>query len=138
MTKKIYRGIPGDNAQIWVVPAAGKPYLLKHIVFHSPTGFSWGYGGSGPADLALSILADQLGENPTEDDLYWGRPYCWQLHQSFKWDFIAKLPFGEAFELSDTQIESWLESQEPPKTQSPDAWLEAAYEDSNGCGLEDY
>lgn len=23
---------------------------------HSPTGFEWGYGGSGPAQLALAIL----------------------------------------------------------------------------------
>jgi hypothetical protein len=30
---------------------------------HSPTGFAWGYGGSGPAQLALAILADYL-----EDD----------------------------------------------------------------------
>ncbi|HXR05085.1 MAG TPA: DUF6166 domain-containing protein [Verrucomicrobiae bacterium] len=28
---------------------------------HSPTGFEWGYGGSGPAQLALAILADHLG-----------------------------------------------------------------------------
>lgn len=27
---------------------------------HSPTGFSWGYWGSGPAQLALAILADYL------------------------------------------------------------------------------
>lgn len=25
---------------------------------HSPDGFEWGYGGSGPAQLALAILAD--------------------------------------------------------------------------------
>lgn len=23
---------------------------------HSPTGFAWGYGGSGPAQLALAVL----------------------------------------------------------------------------------
>ena len=90
MTEKIYRGMPGDDAEIWVIPAAGQPYLLKHVVFHSPTGFSWGYGGSGPADLALSILADHLGENPTENDLYHGRPRCWQLHQPFKWRLHRK------------------------------------------------
>ena len=84
MTEKIYRGTPGDDAQVWVTPATGRPYLLPHVVFHSPTGFSWGYGGSGPADLSLSILADYLEEHPTEDDLYHGRPRCWQLHQVFK------------------------------------------------------
>jgi hypothetical protein len=25
---------------------------------HSPTGFAWGYGGSGPAQLALALLVD--------------------------------------------------------------------------------
>jgi len=29
---------------------------------HSPTGFEWGYGGSGPAQLAIAILADCIGE----------------------------------------------------------------------------
>lgn len=29
----------------------------------SPTGFSWGYGGSGSAQLALAILADYLGDD---------------------------------------------------------------------------
>ena len=27
---------------------------------HSPNGFDWGYRGSGPAQLALAILADHL------------------------------------------------------------------------------
>jgi hypothetical protein len=29
---------------------------------HSPTGFEFGYGGSGPAQLALAILADCCGD----------------------------------------------------------------------------
>jgi hypothetical protein len=29
---------------------------------HSITGFEWGYGGSGPAKLALAILADCIGD----------------------------------------------------------------------------
>ena len=40
---------------------AGKSYPLPHIIYHSPSGFECGYSGSGPADLALSILADLLG-----------------------------------------------------------------------------
>lgn len=38
---------------------------LRHIVRHSPTGMSWGYGGSGPADLARSLLIDALGDQST-------------------------------------------------------------------------
>lgn len=30
--------------------------MLPHVAKHSPTGFNWGYGGSGPVDLALSLL----------------------------------------------------------------------------------
>jgi len=49
---------------------------------HSPTGFEWGYDGSGLAQLALAILADHL----SDDEL------AVALHQSFKWAVIAKLP----------------------------------------------
>jgi hypothetical protein len=53
---------------------------LRHIQYHS-TGFEWGYEGSGPADLALSILADYLSETPEQVIAYakhgtfWG-PRC--------------------------------------------------------------
>ena len=35
---------------------------LRHLVQHSPDGFEWGYGGSGPFDLARSIVGDLLGQ----------------------------------------------------------------------------
>lgn len=49
---------------------------------HSPSGFEWGYGGSGPAQLALALLADHLGDDRQALDLY----------QRFKWAVIAELP----------------------------------------------
>ncbi len=33
---------------------------LPHLCRHSPDGFEWGYSGSGPADLARSIVGDVL------------------------------------------------------------------------------
>lgn len=33
---------------------------LEHRPRHSPSGFSWGYGGSGPADLARCLLLNAL------------------------------------------------------------------------------
>lgn len=39
---------------------------LPQIVYHSPTGFEWGYPGSGPSDLALALLVDHLGEDPVQ------------------------------------------------------------------------
>lgn len=49
---------------------------------HSPAEFEWGYGGSGPAQLALAILADHLGNDEEALNLY----------QRFKWAVIANLP----------------------------------------------
>ncbi len=37
-----------------------KVYGLPHLEHHSPDGFEWGYYGSGPADLARSIVGDLL------------------------------------------------------------------------------
>jgi Family of unknown function (DUF6166) len=48
---------------------------------HSPTGFEWGYAGSGPAQLALAILADALEDNDK----------AIALHQRFKFRIISKL-----------------------------------------------
>lgn len=70
------------------------------LVNHSPDGFNWGYPGSGPAQLALAILADF-----TQDTDLALREY-----QKFKWAVIARLK-GDAFTLSRTDISSWLESQ---------------------------
>src|SRR6267378_1793164 len=48
---------------------------------HSPTGFEWGYGGSGPAQLALALLADHLGDDNE----------AVSLHQEFKRIVVANL-----------------------------------------------
>lgn len=37
--------------------------MLVHVAKHSPTGMSWGYAGSGAADLARSLLIAVLGED---------------------------------------------------------------------------
>lgn len=36
--------------------------LRLDLAKHSPTGFEWGYGGSGPAQLALAVAAYCLGD----------------------------------------------------------------------------
>jgi len=66
---------------------------------HSPTGFEWGYGGSGPAQLALAILADHLGD----DDV------AVSLHQDFKRAIVAKLPY-RGWTLTSRQIQEAIET----------------------------
>jgi len=51
---------------------------------HSPCGFEWGYGGSGPAQLALAILADYLEDDREATGLY----------QHFKDAVVARLGGG--------------------------------------------
>lgn len=49
------------GATVAVIEQDGTRHPLPHAVKHSPTGFEWGYGGSGPSDLARSLLIDALG-----------------------------------------------------------------------------
>lgn len=44
--------------------------LRLDLMNHSPTGFEWGYNGSGPAQLALAILADALDDDKEALALY--------------------------------------------------------------------
>lgn len=44
-----------------VIEADGTTRPLEHLVLHSPDGFEFGYYGSGPADLARSIVGDVVG-----------------------------------------------------------------------------
>lgn len=66
---------------------------------HSPTGFEWSYGGSGPAQLALAILADHLADD--EQAL--------NMHQRFKWAVIAELP-SRRWTLTTPEIDQVLQS----------------------------
>lgn len=67
---------------------------VPHLVTdHSPTGFEWGYGGSGPADLALNILEvyfHSMGWTGARVEQYRGTCFylAQALHQAFKEDFL--------------------------------------------------
>jgi len=93
----VYRG-GGVHAR--VVPAEGDGYPLRHVVRHSPTGFEYGYGGSGPADLALSMLTAVLGKEQAN-----------RLYQAFKRDRIAA-ESGEHWSMKAETIREWAEHEE--------------------------
>ena len=94
------------------VVAELQEYPLPHIVCHSPTGFETGYGGSGPSDLALAILADHFGEGErhVREGIGRGASRAVQLHNLFKFDFIAVRPLliGEAYTITSQEIDDWL------------------------------
>lgn len=109
---KTYIGDKKDFDCSIIVKDGNKIYPLVHVELHSPTGMNFGYGGSGAADCALSILADHLGERPTAKQLYEGQSEgqskAQKLHQDFKWAFVAG--FKDHWELTSSQIEEWLAS----------------------------
>jgi len=83
-----------------VVTGDGRPLNPRLDLWnHSPTGFEWGYGGSGPAQLALALLADHLAD----DD------QAVRLHQSFKFAVVVKLP-KTGWTLTSDQIKQTLQS----------------------------
>ena len=99
---KIYRGErlgkikdTGSDVKVTVEDQDGKITHLKHHVYHSPTGFSWGYGGSGPADLALNILWDFFGIKPI--------PEC---YQDFKHEFVAG--WEDKWQIDSEEIGNWI------------------------------
>lgn len=60
----IYRGYGNDNAtggRLVMLEVDGQVCPLPPHAKHSPTGMSWGYHGSGAADLARSLLIHALG-----------------------------------------------------------------------------
>jgi hypothetical protein len=67
------------------------------VVNHSPTGFCWGYAGSGPAQLALAILLDHFNGDVERAKA---------LYMDFKFDVVSRLPMDEDFVLTDEQVES--------------------------------
>jgi len=72
---------------------------------HSPTGFEWGYGGSGPAQLAPALLADWSGNNR----------FALKHYQTFKFKVIASLSKRE-WELTSKDIRVFAATVAAPKS----------------------
>lgn len=69
---------------------------LSVVGRHSPTGFEWGYLGSGPAELALSILTEHLGFEPPPE-----------LYERFKVGVVARFP-ELGWSRSSRSIAAWI------------------------------
>ena len=65
------------------------PKKSQDICNHSPDGFSWGYLGSGPSQLALSVLLEIESKE-----------FASNYYHLFKEVVISKLPFNESFEIT--------------------------------------
>jgi hypothetical protein len=82
-----------------VVTINGYPLdQCSEYVNHSALGFSWGYGGSGPAQLALALIVDAVGRPDVARRFY----------QDFKWAFISRLDSESNHEFTVGDVILWL------------------------------
>jgi hypothetical protein len=105
---RIFKALHGywDDGEVWVYEgdngdlrrvAKLDPHL--EVLNKSPTGFAWGYGGSGPAQLAFALLAAVVGVERAQDP---------ELYQRFKFDFIAKLDQTKGWAIPEDFIKGWV------------------------------
>jgi hypothetical protein len=73
------------SRRIWLDGKELSPGPSQKLINHSPDGFNWGYGGSGPAQLALAVCMVLMPD-------YWKSHNAPYSYQQFKWAVIAKLP----------------------------------------------
>lgn len=84
-----------STKRVWLDGKELSPEKSQAVCNHSPDGFNWGYGGSGPAQLALAILLE----------VYQDPQLALPRYQKFKWEFIAGLPetdFEKDFDLPES------------------------------------
>jgi hypothetical protein len=74
----------------------GHEEALPHLVRHSPTGFEMGYAGSGPADLARSVIGHFLEDQDPSPRIY----------QRFKFAFVT--PAEGGFVVTANELREWL------------------------------
>ncbi len=90
---------------------------------HSPTGFEWGYAGSGPAQLALALLADAL-----RCDTSATRP-----HQPFKFRVISRLDRDAPWRMTEDDIVRYAATiSELPLMRMPNGSIRVACIDCTG------
>jgi hypothetical protein len=74
-----------ETRRVWLDEKELLPDDSQAYRNHSPDGFAWGYGGSGPAQLALAVMLEIKGEA-------FG-------YQDFKWKELAILEQDKDFEI---------------------------------------
>lgn len=122
-----YEGERIFEPKVWRVDEDGtRTPLERHVVYHvaGEEWIEWGYGGSGPAELAINLLVDVVGPDDARCGRCRGRRYfrssvCGEcggtgvgsdllrLHQDLKWAWIAGLP-ERRWTLEADALRAWI------------------------------
>jgi len=98
---KLYQ-VRGYDHTVYLNDNLLDPKPSQRVINHSPDGFSWGYGGSGPAQLALAIMLKFVKKD-----------IAVLLYQDFKWQFVARWE-NPGFSAT-IDIIGWIEKQKAYK-----------------------
>jgi len=84
-TEHVYHGRRDPTAPVGeacAVTVDGEPLNCRYdLLSASPAGFEWNYRGSGPAQLAIALLAHAFSDE-----------FACEHYQQFKREVVAKLP----------------------------------------------
>jgi hypothetical protein len=100
---KVYHGTRTEQGYAVVVEEDGEVRSLDprfDLRSHSPSGFAWGYAGSGPAQLSLALAADVLGDDDKAKKVY----------QSLKFKLVGGLP-PEGWTLTEGRVKAAIEQE---------------------------
>ena len=89
----------------WHVEKNGSRFRAEQsqkVFNHSPDGFAWGYGGSGPSQLSLALLMDTgISEERAVS-----------LHHQFKRDVVATWDKDSGWKITTEEITTWIANNE--------------------------
>lgn len=96
--------VPYDGGDIFLerfgdMASGLKTNVQRLEVKHSPTGFNFGYGGSGPADAALNIMLMFCKD----------RELAHSIYQDFKFKFLGQR--GDRLDISRGEILAFIQEQ---------------------------
>ena len=100
----VYQGRRDSTAPVgeeYIVTVDGEPLPKRYdLLSASPSGFSWAFSGSGPAQLAVALLAHAYDEEFATDHYQW-----------FKRDVVSELP-EDGWTLNKSEIEQFVNAAE--------------------------
>lgn len=99
--QSLYRGRRDPTAPVGnqvEVTVDGEPLPRRYdLLSASPSGFEFSFGGSGPAQLAVAMLAHAYTDE-----------FAVEHYQQFKREVVAKLP-EEGWTLRERDLDAWRE-----------------------------
>jgi hypothetical protein len=99
---KVYKGLrTSEEIMVWIEEEGARspaPLPMRNdIRNHSPDGPNWGYGGSGPAQLALALMCQVTDRFIAE-----------QIYQHFKFKVVAGWK-TDSWVLTKGQLQQWVD-----------------------------